>query len=45
MAAKKRFSLRGRSAKAGRFIPLSRARKNKSTSIVERIPLRRRKKK
>jgi hypothetical protein len=40
MAAKKpRFTLRGRSAKTGRFIPLTKARKNKATSVVERIPL------
>ena len=43
--AKRRFTLRGRSAKTGRFISLARARKNKSTSVVERIPIRRRKKK
>ena len=41
-APTKRFTLRGRSAKTGRFISLAQARKRKSTSIVERIPLPRR---
>jgi hypothetical protein len=46
MATKKPgFTLRGRSAKTGRFISLKKARKNKATSVVERIPLPRRRKK
>jgi hypothetical protein len=45
MANKKQgFTLRGRSAKTGRFISLKKARKNKATSAVERIPLVRRRK-
>jgi hypothetical protein len=40
--AQRRFTLRGRSAKTGRFITLKQARKRKSTSVVERIPLPRR---
>jgi hypothetical protein len=43
--AKQKFTLRGRSAKSGRFISLKQARKRKSTSVVERIPIRRRRKK
>jgi hypothetical protein len=45
MATKKpQFSLRGRSAKTGRFISLKKANRNKATSVVERIPLPRRRK-
>jgi hypothetical protein len=46
MAPKKKFRLRGRSAKTGRFMKLADARRRKSTSVVERIRLsgRRRKK-
>ena len=40
MARGKRFTLRGRSAKSGRFIKLSEARRRKSTAVVERIPVR-----
>jgi hypothetical protein len=39
MAGKKKFALRGPSAKTGRFIKLGDARRRKSTSIIERIPL------
>jgi len=31
-------SLRGRDAKTGHFIPVSKARKNPNTTVVERIP-------
>jgi hypothetical protein len=41
---KQKFTLRGRSAKTGRFISLAAARRRKSTSVVERIPLPRRRK-
>jgi hypothetical protein len=37
--ALKRFSLRGRSLKTGRFIPLKPVRRRRSTSIIERIPI------
>jgi hypothetical protein len=37
--ALKRFSLRGRSLKTGRFIPLKAVRRRRSTSIIERIPI------
>jgi hypothetical protein len=43
--AKKKFTLRGRDAGTGRFIKVKDARKRKRTAIVERIPLRRRRRK
>ena len=40
--AKRKFSLRGRDAGSGRFIPIKLARRRKKTAVVERIPLARR---
>jgi hypothetical protein len=43
--AKKRFTLRGRDAGTGRFIPVKKARARKKTAVVERIPIVRRRSK
>jgi hypothetical protein len=32
-------SLRGRDARTGEFIPVEKARQNKDTAVVERVPL------
>jgi len=36
---KRKTTLRGRSARTGKFIPVAVARRRKATSVVERIPV------
>ncbi len=38
MSNKSRTSLRGRDARTGRFTTVDRARRQKSTHVVERVP-------
>lgn len=39
MSHKRETRLEGRNAKTGKFMTVSKARKHKSTAIVERVPL------
>ncbi len=44
MAAKKQKTTpRGRDADSGKFIPVDKARKERKTSVVEQIPVRKKK--
>ncbi|HEX9750489.1 MAG TPA: hypothetical protein VGB22_04245 [candidate division Zixibacteria bacterium] len=42
--SKRKTTQRGRDAGSGKFIPVDKARKQKNTAVVERVPVRTKKK-